>query len=607
MIGGGGLQTEYQNSMARIFQDQVAKYGDRACVGYKKDGSYQDISWNEMDEMVRAIGSFLISRGIESGQNVALFSQNRWEWWVVDLAILSIGAANVPIYATNSSEEAHYVLEHSESRVCFVGTQEHMEKVVKVRDRLPELGAIVVLDEGTDKPEGVISFAEALEEGRKQDHREEFERRLKAIRPQDVASIIYTSGTTGPPKGVMLSHSNFVSNVHQILDDFSYLLGDDDVFLSFLPLSHSLERTAGYYLALGIGATVYFAEDFSKIQENMVEVRPTLIVSVPRLYEKIHAGILSKVGDASPVKRGLFGWAIGVARDNLAYVCEGRKRAGWFKCKHDLADKLIFSKLKAALGMDRLKFAVSGGGPLSVSDAEFFLGMGVTVLEGFGLTETTPVTNVNRPGMIKPGTVGPPVKDTEIKIADDGEILIRGPQVMLGYYKNEEATREVLTEDGFFCTGDIGRVDEDQCLMITGRKKEIIVTAGGKNIAPQNLENALKGSRFVEQVTVIGDRRKYLAALIVPNFEELTKWADKVGVTYGSHEELVKDEKVQHLFEKVIDKYMRPFARAEQIRRFCLLADEWTQQTGELTPTLKCKRRVIEDKYCDEIECMYPQ
>jgi len=593
--------------MARIFQDQVAKYGDRACVGYKKDGSYQDISWNEMDEMVRAIGSFLISRGIESGQNVALFSQNRWEWWVVDLAILSIGAANVPIYATNSSEEAHYVLEHSESRVCFVGTQEHMEKVVKVRDRLPELGAIVVLDEGTDKPEGVISFAEALEEGRKQDHREEFERRLKAIRPQDVASIIYTSGTTGPPKGVMLSHSNFVSNVHQILDDFSYLLGDDDVFLSFLPLSHSLERTAGYYLALGIGATVYFAEDFSKIQENMVEVRPTLIVSVPRLYEKIHAGILSKVGDASPVKRGLFGWAIGVARDNLAYVCEGRKRAGWFKCKHDLADKLIFSKLKAALGMDRLKFAVSGGGPLSVSDAEFFLGMGVTVLEGFGLTETTPVTNVNRPGMIKPGTVGPPVKDTEIKIADDGEILIRGPQVMLGYYKNEEATREVLTEDGFFCTGDIGRVDEDQCLMITGRKKEIIVTAGGKNIAPQNLENALKGSRFVEQVTVIGDRRKYLAALIVPNFEELTKWADKVGVTYGSHEELVKDEKVQHLFEKVIDKYMRPFARAEQIRRFCLLADEWTQQTGELTPTLKCKRRVIEDKYCDEIECMYPQ
>ena len=296
-----------------------------------------------------------------------------------------------------------------------------------------------------------------------------------------------------------------------------------------------------------------------------------------------------------------------MARDNLPYVCKGKERTGWFKVKHSLADKLIFSKLKAALGMDRLKFAVSGGGPLSVSDAEFFLGMGITVLEGFGLTETTPVTNVNRPGMIKPGTVGPPVKDTEIKIAEDGEILIRGPQVMLGYYKNEEATREVINEEGYFCTGDIGRVDEDQCLMITGRKKEIIVTAGGKNIAPQNLENSLKGSRFVEQVSVIGDRRKYLSALIVPNFEELTKWADKVGISYQNQQDLVKDEKVQHLYEKVIAKYMRPFSRAEQIRKFCILPDEWTQETGELTPTLKCKRRIIEEKYCDEIDCMYPQ
>ncbi|MFO7785773.1 MAG: AMP-dependent synthetase/ligase [Thermodesulfobacteriota bacterium] len=601
------MQTEHENSMAAVFQKQVARYGNRACVAYKKDGRYQDISWNEMDEMIRAIGSYLISTGIEPGQNVALFSPNRYEWWVIDQAILSIGAANVPIYATNSAEEAKYVLEHSESRVCFVGEQEHMEKVVKVRDSLPDLKGVVVFDEVAQKPEGVITFAEALEEGRKHDNREEFDRRLKAVNPNDVASIIYTSGTTGPPKGVMLSHSNFLSNVHQILDDFSHLVGDEDEFLSFLPLSHSLERTAGYYLAVAIGGKVYFAEDFAKLQENLVEVHPTLIVSVPRLYEKVHVGILSKLGDASPVKRALFGWAIGVARDNLPYVCQGKPRTGWFKFKHDLADKLIFSKLKAALGMDRLKFAVSGGGPLSVADAEFFLGMGITVLEGFGLTETTPVTNVNRPCMIKPGTVGPPVKDTEIKIADDGEILIRGPQIMLGYYKNEEATKEVLNEDGFFCTGDLGKVDEDQCLMITGRKKEIIVTSGGKNIAPQNIENSVKGSRFVEQVSVIGDRRKYLSALIVPNFEELTKWADKVGISYKSRDELLNSERVQHLYEKVIAKYMKEFSRAEQIRKFSLLPDEWTQQTGELTPTLKCKRRVIEEKYRDEIECMYPQ
>ena len=601
------MTTHPESSPAQVFQKQVTRYGDRACVAYKKDGRYQDISWRQMDEMIRAIGAYLMAQGIEPGHTVGLFSPNRYEWWVVDQAILSIGAVNVPIYATNSAEEAHYVLEHSDAHVCFAGTQEHMEKVVAVRDRLPNLGPVIAFDEGEEKPEGVMTFSEALEMGRREDRHEEFNHRLQAIQSNDLASLIYTSGTTGPPKGVMLSHGNFMANVNQILDDFSDILSDEDVFLSFLPLSHSLERTAGYYLAVGMGAKVYFAEDFSKIQENMVEVRPTIIVSVPRLYEKVHAGILAKVGEASPVKRALFGWAIGVARDNLPYSCYDKERKGAFKIKYNLADRLIFSKLKAALGMDRLKFAVSGGGPLSISDAEFFLGMGITVLEGFGLTETTPVTNVNRPCMIKPGTVGPPVRGTEIRIAEDGEILIRGPQVMLGYYKNEEATREVITEDGFFCTGDLGHVDEDQCLAITGRKKELIVTAGGKNIAPQNIENTLKGSRFIEQVTVIGDRRKYLSALIIPNFEELTKWAGKVGIAYQDRKELVEDEKVQHLYEKVLGKYMRPFSRAEQIRKFCLLPDEWTQQTGELTPTLKCKRRVIEQKYCDEIECMYPQ
>jgi len=601
------LTTHTESSPAQVFQKQVARYGDRACVAYKKDGHFQDISWKEMDEMIRSIGAYLMAQGIEPGDTVGLFSPNRYEWWILDQAILSIGAVNVPIYATNSAEEAHYVLEHSDARVCFTGMQEHMEKVVEVRGRLPNLGPVIVFDEVVEKPEGVITFSQALELGRQEDRNEEFDRRLQAIQSKGLASLIYTSGTTGPPKGVMLSHGNFMANVNQVLDEFSDILSDEDIFLSFLPLSHSLERTAGYYLAVGMGAKVCFAEDFSKIQENMVEVRPTIIVSVPRLYEKVHAGILAKVGDASPIKRALFGWAIGVARDNLPFTCYDKERTGLFKLKYNLADHLIFSKLKAALGMDRLKFAVSGGGPLSVSDAEFFLGMGITVLEGFGLTETTPITNVNRPCMIKPGTVGPPVKDTEIRIAEDGEILIRGPQVMLGYYKNEEATREVITEDGFFCTGDIGHVDEDQCLAITGRKKELIVTAGGKNISPQNIENTLKGSRFVEQVTVIGDRRKYLSALIIPNFEELTKWAAKVGIAYQDHKELVNDEKVQHLFEKVIEKYMRPFSRAEQIRKFCLLPDEWTQQTGELTPTLKCKRRVIEQKYCNEIECMYPQ
>lgn len=593
------------NSIASVFQNQVTRFGERVCVGYKKDGDWREISWNKMNEMIRATGSYLMSLGVEAGHNVGVFSANRYEWWVADQAILSIGAVNVPIYSTNSAEEAHYILEKSGCRICFVGSEDQLKNTLKAREKYPGLEHIISFDEPPSAMAGVVTFPAALDAGAKENRDEEFNRRLADIKPNDLASILYTSGTTGPPKGVMLSHNNFLSNVNQILADFSELINHEDVYLSFLPLSHSLERTAGYYLAVGLGATVYFAEDFSTIQENMAEIRPTLIVSVPRLYEKMHSGILAKVGDASPVKRALFGWAIGVARDNLPYACSGKEQKGLFRLKFKLADRLIFSKLKAALGMDRLKFAVSGGGPLSVSDAEFFLGMGITILEGFGLTETTPVTNVNRPGNIKPGKVGPPVLDTEIRIAEDGEILICGPQVMLGYYEDEAATREVLTEEGFFRTGDLGQLDEDQCLSITGRKKEIIVTSGGKNISPQNLENALKGSRFIEQVAVIGDGRKYLSALITPNFEELKKWAGKVGLEYKDNEELVKSEKVEHLFEKVIAKYMRAFSRAEQIRKFCILPREWSQQSGELTPTLKCKRRVIEKKYCDEIECMY--
>jgi long-chain acyl-CoA synthetase len=599
------MQVHEEASIVIVFQKQVKRYGNRVCVGYKKDGKYQDISWNEMNDMIRAIGSYLISLGIEPGQNIGLFSPNRYEWWVADQAILSTGTVNVPVYSTNSTEEALYILEKSECRVCFVGNREHMEKALEVRESYPALEHIIVFDELKDRSKGVITFSKALEKGRAENRQEEFDRKLKAIRPDDLAVILYTSGTTGPPKGVMLSHGNFLANVNQIISDFDGAADDKDVFLSFLPLSHGLERTAGYYLAVAIGATVYFAQDFSTVQENMLEIRPTLIVSVPRLYEKVHSGILAKVSDAPPIKRAFFGWAMNVARKNLPYVCSGRERKGFFKIQFNLADRLIFSKLKAALGMDRLKFAVSGGGPLSVSDAEFFLGMGISILEGFGLTETTPVTNVNRPGMIKPGTVGPPLKDTKIKIAEDGEVLIRGPQVMLGYYKDEQATKEVMTENGFFCTGDLGSVDEDNCLAITGRKKEIIITSGGKNISPQNIENVLKGSRFIEQVSVIGDGKKYLSALITPNFEELSKWAGKVGIEYKDMKELVKHEKVEHLYEKVVSKYMRPFSRVAQIRKFCVLPQEWSQETGELTPTLKCKRRVIEDKYADEIACMY--
>jgi long-chain acyl-CoA synthetase len=593
-------------SMASIFQNRVQELGDKACVAYKDvQGVYVDISWRQMDEMVRKVAYYLISRGVKPGEKVALFSPNRYEWWVADLAILSVGAVNVPVYATNSAQETRYIIENSDSVVCFAGEKGHLDKVLEVKGQLPNLRDVIIFNDLPSPVVGVVDLKEAMRQGAEAPQVSEFEKRISEINPADLATIIYTSGTTGDPKGVMLSHSNFLSNVGQIYDIDPNLFKQDLLYLSFLPLSHSFERTVGYYLPLNCGHKVVFAEDFSKLPKNLTEVRPTIIVSVPRLYEKIHAGILAKISGAKPLIKFLFNWAMSVARRNLPYVCDDKPRTGLFALEYALANKLLLSKLKTSLGMDRLRFALSGGGPLSVSDAEFFLGMGIKVCEGFGLSETTPVTNGNRPSHIKPGTVGPAVKDTVIKIGEGGEVLIKGPQVMMGYYKNEGATKEVMTGDGFFRTGDIGEVDGEGYLKITGRIKDLIITSGGKNISPQNIENSLKTSPYIEQVAVIGDNRNFLSALVVPAFAELENWAAANNVPFSSHKELISHPQVNALFEAEIKEYTRMFARVEQIRRFRLLDVEWSQGTDELTPTLKIKRRVINAKYAAEIESMY--
>ena len=596
-----------ETSMGAIFQNRVQEYGDRTLVMYKdSNGTWREISWNGINEMVRNLAYYLISKGIQPGDKVALFSPNRYEWWVADLAILSIGAVNVPIYATNSVAECSYIIENSDSKICFAGTREHMEKIIEVRKNNPNLGEIITFDSINNGIEGVIDLKEAMEQGSHYEKKEEFEARLKPIKMDDTATIIYTSGTTGNPKGVMLTHRNFVSNVNQLYDVDPDFLSPDHLFLSFLPLAHVLERTVGYYAPIFLGKKVAFAEDITKLLENFQEIRPTFIVSVPRIYEKVHAGINAKVSDASPTKKAIFNWAMSVARDNLPYICRNKPRKGMFAFKYWLADRLVFSKLKETLGMDRLQGAISGGGPLSVSDAEFFLGMGIRILEGYGLTETTPVVTGNRPTFIKPGTVGPAVKDTEIKIAENSEILIKGPQVMKGYYKNEEATKEAFTDDGFFKSGDTGVIDEDGYLKITGRLKDILITSGGKNISPQNIENSLQASTFIEQVAVIGDNRKYLSALIVPAFETLENWAKDQGIQFKDRKDLISNEKVIRLFETEIEDKTKDFARVEQIKKFKLLDAEWSQETGELTPTMKLKRRVINQKYAEEIESMYP-
>ena len=479
---------------------------------------------------------------------------------------------------------------------------------MSVKKKLPKLELIITFDEIPGKKRGVMSFSQALKEGALYKKPGDFDKRLAAITQEDIATLIYTSGTTGLPKGVMLSHGNFAHNVNQSIDHFVPRLNSKDIFLSILPLSHAFERTTGYYIPVVFGISVAFVENITTtLLEDLVAVRPTVFVSVPRIFEKIHAAVLSRLADASSFKKALFGWTIKVAAQNMSYNCLDKPRRGLFAMKYNIADKLVFSKLKKAVGFENINFIVSGGGALSVSDAEFFLGMDIKMCEGYGLTETSPVTHANKPNFIKKGTVGQPLKDTLTKISDDGEILIKGPQVMVGYYKDKSGTKETFTKDGFLKTGDKGVVDEEGFLTITGRIKDIIITAGGKNISPQNIEGRLKESLYIEHVALIGDRRKYLSALVVPNFEELKKWAKKNGVAASSDSELINDAKVIAFFDADIKNRMKVFARVEQIRRFTLLVNEWSQQTGELTPSLKVKRHVIEEKYAAQIEEMYKE
>ncbi|MFY9114148.1 MAG: long-chain fatty acid--CoA ligase [Dethiobacteria bacterium] len=600
-----------ENCIAAVFQNNAAKYKEKAYATYRKGGeggTYTDISWTKMNEMVKSLSFYFLSKGVKKGDRISIFSDNRYEWHLAALAINSIGAIDVPIYATNSTEEAEYILTDSGAIACLAGSVDQLERVLKVRDKLPDLKEYIVFDEYGSDTEGVKTLTQVLAEGKANPAEDEFVNRLNSILPDDFSTLIYTSGTTGNPKGVMLTHNNLYSNVENTLYGMvdkktgKPLLTENDIFLSFLPLSHSFERTAGFHGALSRGAKTAFAVNLNTLMDDFIEIRPTIIISVPRIYEKVHAAILAKIADASSLKKAIFKFATKQAKLNIDKVCHDQEITGF---KYKLADKLVFSSLKKTLGMDRLRFAISGGAPLSVDDCEFFVGMGFKILEGFGLTETSPITHFNRPWQMKPGTVGQPIKNTEAKISEEGELLIKGPQVMAGYYKNEEATKEVMTPDGFFKTGDMGEIDEEGYLKITGRIKDIIVTAGGKNISPQNIENSIKGSRFIEQIAIIGDKRRFLSALVVPTFPELEAWAKQKGISFTDSSELLTNPQVLDLYRKEIDKHTAQFARVEQIRQFALIKAEWSQETGELTPTQKIKRKVISEKYGPQIEAMY--
>jgi long-chain acyl-CoA synthetase len=428
-------------------------------------------------------------------------------------------------------------------------------------------------------------------------------KRADEVQPSDVATFIYTSGTTGDPKGVMLTHDNLVSNVQSSTKLFVGL-GTKDTALSFLPLCHVFERMGGHYVMLRLGVTIAYAESVEQVPANLAEVKPTLMLSVPRLYEKMYSRVNEKVAGDPAIRQKIFRWAMGVGAQVFRHKVARTEPGAWLKVRFALADKLVFSKIKERVG-GRIRLFISGGAPLAREIAEFFGAAGLPILEGYGLTETSPVIAVNLPNRMKPGTVGPPLEGVEVKIAEDGEILTRGPNVMKGYYKKPEATAEVIDKDGWFQTGDIGHLDEDGFLVITDRKKDILVTSGGKNIAPQPIENRLKTDKFFTEVVMIGNRRNFPAALVVPNFEALEAWAKAQGIAFSSREDLVAKPEVVSFYQTRVSGLLPELAQFERIKKLGLLTKEFTVESGELTPTLKVKRRVIEQNYKGVIDRLY--
>jgi len=592
------------SSIPEMFWMNVEKYQENPCLGYKKNESWSTLTYEDVGRKVRALLLGLAALDVKANDKVSVLANNRPEWAFADFAILSLGAINVPVYPTLQPHQIKYILKNGDVKIIVTEDQTQTQKVLEIFDRLDDLAWIIVMDDSVNYEEDyVLSWEQVAARGKElsEEKQNEALAQWKNISSDDLLTIIYTSGTTGEPKGVMLTHGNLLSNVEGGLERLD--VGPGDRFLSFLPLSHSFERMAGHFLPFSVGCTVYYAESIETVPENMQEVSPTVMTSVPRLYEKMYMRVTETVEQGSGLRKSIFRWAFQVGGKYQEERKSGNISA-WTGLRYRLAYKLVFSKLHQRIG-GAVRFFVSGGAPLSADIARFFERAGILILEGYGLTETSPVIAVNPLETYRIGTVGPPIFNVEVKIDEDGEILTRGPHVMKGYYKNPEATQEIMDEVGWLHTGDIGILDEDNFLSVTDRKKNLIVTSGGKNVAPQPIEGALSNSPFIEQVLLIGDKRNFISALIVPNFENLKEWANKQSIYYGSPEELIELQEVNDLIQSEIGQRMENFARFEQVKKFRLLPKEFTIQNGNLTPTLKIKRQKVENGYRELIESMY--
>ena len=566
----------------------------------RRDGKWDAISSQEFLRRVAGLSQALYELGVKPGDRVGVFASNRPEWHTADFAITGCGAVNVPVYFNESPDRMLYILNHAETKVVFVVGRAQLERLLAVRSQLPALEHIVVADGGPDIPteslryETLIASAGGAEVAA-------YRLRTAQVLPGQLASIIYTSGTTGEPKGVMLTHTNFTSNVQDVGGDFA-LRNGTDLALSFLPLAHVYGRTLDYiYLFQGI--PVAYVEVVEEVAQALLEVRPTVLAAVPRFFEKIYARLMEKGSKEQGVKRKLFFWSISVAQRAAAWRCGMAPASASLKLQWKLADRLVYSKIRANMG-GRVRLICSGGAPLSKALAEFFWAVGVPIYQGYGLTETSPIVSSNFPRN-RPGSSGQPIPNVHVRIAEDGEILVKGPCIMQGYYKCPEATREVVTEDGWFHTGDIGYLDKDNYLFITDRKKDLLKTAGGKFVAPQPIENALKTSPYILNAMIVGDRRKFIVALVVPNPATVAAKAAEQGITCTSSAELARHPFVRSLVEAEIARLTAHLAQYETIKRFALLPDDFTFDNGALTFTMKLKRRVVEEKFHDTIESLY--
>jgi long-chain acyl-CoA synthetase len=568
------------------------------------DGTWTSYGYDDVDVAVREVALGLLALGLERGDRIGLVSDTRMEWALADFGLVMAGGLSVPVYPSLPPGQVQYILEDADARAAFVEDQEQYDKLVEVRDELPKLETVVAFEAVQEHDElPVFGLDDLRRRGREADEPEGgYVAHARRADPDDVATLIYTSGTTGRPKGVMLTHHNFYSN--SLLSARVLPVGPEDTALSWLPLSHVFERMAGHYLMWARGVTVAYAESVETLARDLVEVAPTIMTAVPRVYEKFYEGAATKAREKGGLAPRIFEWATSVGEARADRILAGQRPGPWLSLRYRLADRLVFSKIRERAG-GRIRYFISGGGPLEPAVGKFLWAADLPVLEGYGLTETSPVLAVNPPGDVRLGTVGPPIDGTELRIADDGEILARGPQIMKGYYRNEEATREVLDEDGWLRTGDVGELDADGYLKITGRKKEILVNSYGKNIAPAPVENAIKRSRFVEHALLVGDRKKFTIVVVQPMFENLADWAAKQGLGDLSPDELIRDEAVQEHMAGEVFPNTREFADHERPEELLLVPDVFDVDTGELTPTMKVKRRVLLEAYGDDIERLY--